>query len=109
MNVERFTQNAQSAIMDCQNIAISEGHQMLDGEHLHLALLMQKEGLIPKLLKYMEIDPTTIIADLEEEMEKLPKVSGAADNMYSTRRLNQLLIPRMHTVLFYLQLYNINL
>lgn len=92
MNVERFTQNAQSAIMDCQNIAISEGHQMLDGEHLHLALLMQKEGLIPKLLKYMEIDPTTIIADLEEEMEKLPKVSGAADNMYSTRRLNQLLM-----------------
>ena len=46
MNIERFTQNAQAAIMDCQNIAVSEGHQMLDGEHLHLALLMQKDGLI---------------------------------------------------------------
>ena len=65
MNIERFTQNAQTAIMDCQNIAISEGHQMLDGEHLHLALLMQKDGLIPKLLKYMEVDPTSLIADLD--------------------------------------------
>ena len=92
MNIEKYTQNAQSAIMDCQNIAISEGHQMLDGEHLHLALMMQKDGLIPKLIKFMNIDPTSIIVDLEEEMEKLPKVSGAADNMYSSRRLSQILM-----------------
>ena len=92
MNIEKYTQNAQQAIMDCQNIAISEGHQMLDGEHLHLALMMQKDGLIPKLIKFMNIDPTSIIVDLEEEMEKLPKVSGAADNMYSSRRLSQILM-----------------
>lgn len=78
--------------MDCQNIAISEGHQMLDGEHLHMALLMQKDGLIPKLLKYMNVDATAMIADVEEELEKLPKVSGNADNMYSSRRLSQLLM-----------------
>ncbi len=92
MNVEKLTQNAQSAIMDCQNIAISEGHQMLEGEHLHLALLMQKDGLIPKLLKYMEVDPSYLIADLELEIGKLPKVLGAAENLYASRRLNQILM-----------------
>ncbi len=92
MNVEKLTQNAQSAIMDCQNIAISEGHQMLEGEHLHLALLMQKDGLIPKLLKNMDTDPSYLIADLEFEIEKLPKVLGAAENLYASRRLNQLLM-----------------
>ena len=92
MNIEKYTQNAQQAVMDCQNIAISEGHQMLDGEHLHMALLMQKDGLIPKLLKYLNVDPTAVIADVEEQLEKLPKVSGAADNMYSSRRLSQLLM-----------------
>ena len=50
MNIEKYTQNAQQAVMDCQNIAISEGHQMLDGEHLHMALLMQKDGLIPTVV-----------------------------------------------------------
>lgn len=92
MNLEKYTQNAQGAIMDCQNIAIEEGHQQLDGEHLHLALVMQQDGLIPKLLKFMEINVGAVIGDLQEEMEKLPKVTGGADNMYSSRRLSQLLM-----------------
>ncbi|MCI8609316.1 MAG: ATP-dependent chaperone ClpB [Firmicutes bacterium] len=92
MNIEKYTQNAQQAVIDCQNIAVSEGHQMLDGEHLHLALLMQRDGLIGKLLRYMNVDETVMIADLQEEIEKLPKVSGAADNMYASRRLNQVLL-----------------
>ncbi|NBI64104.1 ATP-dependent chaperone ClpB [Clostridiales bacterium] len=92
MNLEKYTQNAQGAIMDCQNIAIEEGHQQLDGEHLHLALIMQQDGLIPKLLKFMEINVGAVIGDLQEEMEKLPKVTGGADSMYSSRRLSQLLM-----------------
>ena len=92
MNLERYTQNAQKAVMECQNIAVSEGHQVLDGEHLHLSLMMQKEGLIPKLVSYMGVDPTAVIADLEAEMEKIAKVSGNADQVYMSRRLNQLFI-----------------
>ena len=92
MNIEKYTQNAQAAIVECQNIAISQGHQMLDGEHLHLALLTQKDGLIPKLLQYNKVDVEALKAALEAELAKLPKVSGAADNMYSSRRLSQLLL-----------------
>lgn len=92
MNLEKYTQKAQDAIVEMQNIAVSEGHQQLDGEHLHLALMMQQDGLIPKLVKYMGIDTGKVIGDLEAEMEKLPKVAGAGDNMYSTRRLNKLLM-----------------
>lgn len=92
MNIEKYTQNAQSAIIDCQNIAIEEGHQQIDGEHLHLALLMQKDGLIPKLLKFMEVNTGEVIGALENEIDKLPKVSGSAENMYSTRRLQEIFI-----------------
>ena len=92
MNIEKYTQNAQQAIMDCQNFAVSHGHQMLDGEHLHLALLQQRDGLIPKLLKYMNVDAGKVAADIEAELDKMPKVSGGADSMYSSRRLSQLLM-----------------
>lgn len=92
MNFERFTQNAQAAIMDCQNIGVQEGHQQLDGEHLHLALMLQQDGLIPKLVSFMGVNTGEIVGELQGEIEKLPKVHGGNDNMYSTRRLNQLLI-----------------
>ncbi|MDD6191327.1 MAG: ATP-dependent chaperone ClpB [Firmicutes bacterium] len=92
MNIEKYTQKAQEAIIDCQNIAIEEGHQQVDGEHLHMALLQQKDGLIPKLLKYAEVNTGAIIGAVQAELDKLPKVSGGADNMYSTRRLQQIFI-----------------
>ena len=93
MNIEKFTQNAQGAVVDCQNIAISMGHQTLDGEHLHLALLQQKDGLIGKLLAYMNVNVQALTTEVENELNKLPRVSGAAgDGMYASRRFNQLLM-----------------
>ena len=90
MNIEKYTQNAQSAIMECQNIAAEEGHQQLDGEHLHLSVMLQNDGLIPKLLNMMGVNIGAVVGELQDEMEKLPKVAGSSDNMYSTRRLNQI-------------------
>lgn len=92
MNIEKYTQNAQGAIIDCQNIAVEEGHQQIDGEHLHLALLMQKDGLIPKLLKFMNINTGEVTGAVQQQIDKLPKVSGSAESMYTTRRLQQLLL-----------------
>ena len=92
MNIEKYTQNAQGAIIDCQNIAIEEGHQQIDGEHLHLALLMQKDGLIPKLLKFMDVNTGEVIGAVQQQIDKLPKVSGSAESMYTTRRMQQLLL-----------------
>lgn len=92
MNFEKFTQNAQSAVMDCQNIGVQEGHQQLDGEHLHLALMLQQDGLIPKLINLMEANSGEIASELQGELDRLPKVQGGNDNLYSSRRLNQLLL-----------------
>jgi ATP-dependent chaperone ClpB len=93
MNLDKYTQKAQEAIVDCQNIAIAEGHQTLDGEHLHMALMKQDDGLIPKLIKYMKIDAGAVTADVQSELNKLPKVEGqGADSMYATRRFNKLLL-----------------
>ncbi len=91
MNIEKYTQNAQQAIMDCQNIGLSEGNQTLDVEHLHLALLQQNEGLIPKLIKNMGVDSARLESDVRAEVDRLPKVSGNAQNIYMSRRLSKVL------------------
>lgn len=92
MNFDRFTQNAQAAVADSQNIGVQEGHQQLEGEHLHMALMKQQDGLIPKLLGFMGVNTGDIVRELETELGRHPKVQGGNDGMYATRRFNQLLI-----------------
>ncbi|MDE7260486.1 MAG: ATP-dependent chaperone ClpB [Oscillospiraceae bacterium] len=93
MNFDRFTQNAQQAVADSQSIAIANGQQQLEGEHLHLALLRQQEGLVPRLLAYMGLDVEVLAGEVQREVDRLPKVSGGgADQLYASRRFSQLLI-----------------
>lgn len=93
MNLEKYTEKAQEAIVGAQQWAIRLDHQQVDGEHLALALVDQEDGLIPRLLWVMGVNPNDIAAELKKELERLPKVYGsAASNVYATRRFNQILL-----------------
>ena len=89
---ENYTQNAQSALVDAQDMAVSLSNTEVKPEHLHLALLNQKNGLIPKLLQYMEADPELLKADLNDAVNRLPKVSGDASQVFASRQLSQVLL-----------------
>ena len=91
MNIEKFTQKAQEAIGGSQEIALKLGNQQIDGEHLHMALLQQQNGLIPKILKYMEVNTDAVMTELESELDRLPKVSGVS-NIYPTNRFTKILL-----------------
>ncbi|MDD5823614.1 MAG: ATP-dependent chaperone ClpB [Firmicutes bacterium] len=90
MNIEKYTQNTQRVIIDAQNIAIAEGQQMVETEHVHLALMKQKDGLIPKLLNNMNIDAAAVEAAVQQEIDRLPKFSGGSDGLYASRNFNKL-------------------
>jgi len=93
MNIDKFTEKAQQAIAASQEITVRSEQQQVDGEHLHLAVLSQDDGLIPKLLEFMGINTGFIIKDVERELDKIPKVYGnAASNIYATRRFNEILL-----------------
>ena len=77
MNFDKYTQNAQAAVADCQNIAIENGQQQLEGEHLHLALLRQKDGLVPRLLTYMGLDVESLIRQVQRSTSS-PRSPAAA-------------------------------
>jgi len=93
MDLDRFTEKTQEAVGTAQEIAIRMKHQQVDGEHLHLALLTQENGLIPRLMNYMGVDVNLMISDVERELEKLPAIYGpGAQNLYASRRFNEILI-----------------
>ncbi len=91
MNMNKFTQKSQEALVEAQQFAMRFGHQEIDAEHLALALLSQENGLIPRLTDKMKLSSETLRQLIEEELRKRPKVAGSV-NSYITQRLNQLLV-----------------
>ena len=90
MDMNKFTQRAQEAIADSQSIALSMQHQQLDVEHLHLALVRQQDGLIPRLLQLMGVNVQSYAAALEGELKKQPSVQGGSQ-LYASRRFGEVL------------------
>ncbi|HLG43713.1 MAG TPA: Clp protease N-terminal domain-containing protein, partial [Nitrospirales bacterium] len=74
---DRLTIKAQEALIEAQKLAERDGHQQLDVEHLALALVRQQDGLTPRLLHKLGADPAALGRDLEQELRKIPKVSGS--------------------------------
>ncbi|MBN9690476.1 MAG: ATP-dependent chaperone ClpB [Verrucomicrobia bacterium] len=78
MNFEKFTIKAQEAVSAAQQIAQELDHQQLDGEHLALALIRQDESLIPQLLQKLGVPLPRLTQDLQAELGRRAKVSGAS-------------------------------
>ncbi len=95
MDLNKFTQKSQEAVAEAQNIAIRGGHQSIDAEHLLLALVQQDNGLVGKLIEKSGIAPDHYIRALEEELRKLPRVSGPGaqpNQILVTPRLNEIFV-----------------
>ena len=91
MNIEHFTQKAQEALQSAQSIAARYNHQQMDVEHLLLALLEQRDGLIPRIIERMDVSLEDIRGEVEKALSSLPRVSGAGGQIYITQRVSSLL------------------
>ncbi len=95
MDLNLFTEKSQAALAEAQTLATRQQHQAVDVEHLALALLEQEGGLVPRLFERMRPSPDLLRAKIEDELGKLPRVSGSAttgQGVYVTQRLNKLLV-----------------
>jgi ATP-dependent Clp protease ATP-binding subunit ClpB len=93
MDFNRLTEKVQEAIRSAQSMAIRNGNQQVDVEHLMSALLDQEGGLAPSILRKADVNVDSARRRIQQEIEKLPKVSGpisGPDQVYVTRRLTQL-------------------
>ena len=93
MDLNKFTQKSIEAIQDSQNVAIKNGNPQLEEIHIHYSLLFQQEGLIPRVIKYMGENIDLIKADVQREVDKLPKQSGGGvGSIYPSRIYTKILL-----------------
>jgi ATP-dependent Clp protease ATP-binding subunit ClpB len=79
MRIDRLTAKMQEGLQESQTLASGLQHQEITPEHLLLSLLRQTDGLVRPLLERLEVAPRSIEQQLEAELAKRPKVSGATD------------------------------
>ena len=86
MNFNNYTQKSLEAVQSAQNLAVQNSHQQLEQVHLLIALLRQDGGLIPQLLKKMDVTVESLDAAAAAELRKIPAVKGSreADRFYIT-------------------------
>jgi ATP-dependent Clp protease ATP-binding subunit ClpB len=92
MDIEKFTLKAQEALQEAKSIAERKHHQQIDVEHLLLALLGQKEGIVIPILQKLGSNPDLIASQLEDELNRIPQVTGrGTGQVYLSSRLNEIL------------------
>ncbi len=91
MNIEKFTLKAQEALQEAKSIAERKHHQQIDVEHLLLALLGQREGIVIPILQKLGANPDIIASQLENELNRVPQVTGrGVGQVYLSSRLNEI-------------------
>ena len=91
MNFNQYTQKSIEAVQSAQSIAQSMGHQQLTQEHLLKALISQNDGLIPQLITNAGADISALSRRLDDEIARMPQVSGGNQQMYLSPDLEKAL------------------
>jgi ATP-dependent Clp protease ATP-binding subunit ClpB len=93
LDFNKLTEKAQAALADAQQYVEDYTHNYIDNEHLLLALLEQKDGVVPEIVKKLNKRLDLVIDKVKAELNKLPRVtssSGDVNRAYISNRLNRL-------------------
>jgi ATP-dependent Clp protease ATP-binding subunit ClpB len=78
MNLNKFTEKAQEAVLEAQRLAEEYSHSEIRPSHLLLALLRQEGGVVPQIAHHMSVNPDTLIKTLETDLQSEAKVYGGS-------------------------------
>ena len=88
---DKFTVKAQEAVQRANELASEHGNPELLPVHLLAALIEDHEGIVTPVLEKIGIGPQAVLSEIYQEIEKLPKVSGASAQASMSSQVNQLL------------------
>ncbi|MDQ5873471.1 MAG: AAA family ATPase, partial [Acidobacteriota bacterium] len=89
MRFDQLTIKAQEAIQEAQRDARARGNAELSTDHLLSAMLRQSEGVVAPILQKLGVDPDGLAREVEADLEKRPKVTGASADAVLSPDLNR--------------------
>ena len=92
MNIDKYTNKMQQALMDCQSLVNSLNQQEITTDHFHYVIITDSDGLIPRLLTAMNVNLQSYREELRSAIDKKPSVTGNSSQIYMSGDLNNVLI-----------------
>src|ERR1044072_4090745 len=89
MEMQRFTERAQEALVKAQRNAETRTNQQVEPEQLLHVLLTTPDSVPCEVLRKLDVRPEDVAAEVEHEIERFPKVLGG--QLYISNRLRQAL------------------
>jgi ATP-dependent Clp protease ATP-binding subunit ClpB len=77
MDLKRYTNKAQEALVGAQSLAVEFGHSQLEPIHILTALMQQDEGIAPEVVAKIGSRPQSLRAEVEQILNDKPRVSGS--------------------------------
>jgi len=91
MDLNRFTEKAQEALIQAQSLASEYSHGQIEGEHLLLALLRQSDGVVPQIVQGLGLQAPALAQQVEGDLARKSQVYGGATQIGLSRDLDRTL------------------
>ncbi len=90
MRIDKLTTKFQLALSEAQSLAGKNNNSYIEPEHLFAALIQSEDGFVKSLLNRAGVRVKALEEDLDQELKKLPSVTGV-DEIGLSRDLQSLL------------------
>ncbi len=85
MNLNKFTEKAQEAVLAAQQLAVENHHAQVEPEHLLVSLIEQAGGVVPSVLRKLNVEPLPLAKVVRDYLSRLPRAHGGAEPNLSPR------------------------
>jgi ATP-dependent Clp protease ATP-binding subunit ClpB len=85
MNINKYTEKAREAVAAAIELARQSNNPQVEPEHLLVALAEQADGIVPELLRKMNVDAAGVVRGGRELLKKLSQAYGGSEPGMSPR------------------------
>ena len=85
MNLKRYTEKSQEAVLAAQQLAERHRHPQIEPEHLLVTLVDQPDGVVPAVLRRLGVEPPRVLREARAWLERQPQAHGGSEAAPSPR------------------------